>query len=417
MRIDADVIILAGGLGQRLRHVTGDTQKVMAPIAGKPFLRWLLDCLTDRGARRFVLAVGYRAEQIEAYFGASYNGAELVYSREETPLGTGGAIRQALEMCRTEDVIVLNGDTFFDVNLSALLRAHREKRAALTLSLKPMTDFDRYGTVSVGADGRITGFHEKKPVREGLVNGGVYAIRRDAADAMPEGRFSFEKEVLEPLALPAFGVVSDGYFIDIGVPGDYFRAQTEIPLRFGQTVFPAAFLDRDGVINKEKRHLWKIEDFEFIEGAPKAMARLREQGYLIIVITNQAGVAKGFYTEEDIAALHGFIREQLRDTAYIDAVYYCPYHPRGQVEAYRRDSRDRKPDPGMVERAVADFAAKGITIDLSRSILVGDTEKDIETGINAGIGRKILVRSGHAIPDERASKADVIVDSLADVKG
>ena len=415
MRIDADVIILAGGLGERLRHVVSDTQKVMAPIAGRPFLRYLLDGLIAQGARRFVLAVGYKSEQIEAYFGNAYNGTAIVFSREEMPLGTGGAIRQALEMCETEDVIVVNGDTYFDADLAALLRAHRETGAALTLSLKPMTDFDRYGTVSMDETGRVTGFHEKKPVQAGLINGGVYAVKKEAAAAMPTGRFSFEREILEPLKLVTFGVVSDGYFIDIGVPGDYFRAQTEIPLRFGQTTFPAAFLDRDGVINKEKRHLWRIEDFTFIPGAPRAMARLREQGYLIIVITNQAGVAKGFYTEDDIAVLHGYMKEQLKDTAFIDAIYYCPYHERGQVEAYRRDSRDRKPGPGMIERAVADFAAKGIAIDLAKSIIVGDTEKDIETGINAGIGKRILVRSGHAIPDESATKADVIVDSLADV--
>ena len=415
MRIDADVIILAGGLGERLRHVVSDTQKVMAPIAGRPFLRYLLDGLIAQGARRFVLAVGYRAEQIETYFGGVYNGAEIVYSREETPLGTGGAIRQALALCETEDAVVVNGDTYFDVDLPALLQAHRQTGAVLTLSLKPMTDFDRYGTVDMDEAGRITGFHEKKPVRAGLINGGVYAVSKSVLPRLPEGRFSFENEILEPLALPTYGVVSDGYFIDIGIPGDYFRAQTEIPLRFGKNVFPAAFLDRDGVINKEKRHLWKVEDFEFIDGAPQAMARLREQGYLIIVITNQAGVAKGFYTEDDIAVLHNHMKEQLRDTAFIDAIYYCPYHPRGQVERYRIDSRDRKPGPGMIEQAVADFKAKGITIDLSRSMIVGDTEKDIETGINAGIGRRILVRSGHAIPDESESKADEIFDSLADV--
>ena len=415
MRIDADVIILAGGFGERLRHVVSDTQKVMAPIAGRPFLRFLLDGLLAQGARRFVLAVGYRAEQIEAYFGSEYNGARIVYSREETPLDTGGAIRQAMEMCETENVIVVNGDTYFGAELSALLRTHRETGAELTLCLKKMTDFDRYGTVDLAADGRIAGFREKKPVKEGLINGGVYAVRKSVLPLLPEGRFSFEKEILEPLKLATFGVVSDGYFIDIGIPADYFRAQTEIPLLFGQTVFPAAFLDRDGVINKEKHHLWKPEDYEFIDGAPQAMAQLREQGYLIIVITNQAGVAKGYYTEADVAVLHAYIIELLKDTAFIDAFYYCPYHPRGLVEEYRADSRDRKPNPGMIERAVADFAKKGITIDLSRSLLVGDTEKDIDTGINAGIGRKILVRSGHLIPDESESKADEIVDSLADV--
>ena len=111
-----------------------------------------------------------------------------------------------------------------------------------------------------------TGFREKKPVREGLINGGVYTVSKSALPRLPEGRFSFEKEILEPLKLATFGKVCDGYFIDIGIPGDYFRAQTEIPLLFGQTTFKAAFLDRDGVINKEKRHLWKTEDFEFIDG-------------------------------------------------------------------------------------------------------------------------------------------------------
>ena len=417
MRIDADVVILAGGLGERLRHVISDTQKAMAPICGKPFLCYLLDELIAQGAQRFVLAVGYQSKQIEAYFGNAYRGVEIVYSREETPLGTGGSIRQALGFCKTTDVIVVNGDTFFDANLSALLQTHRKKRAALTLALKPMTGFDRYGTVSLAADCRIVGFHEKKPVKAGLINGGVYAIKKSVAKKMPSGRFSFEKKVLEPLKLDTFGTVFNGYFIDIGVPSDYFRAQTEIPLRNGQTAFKAAFLDRDGVINKEKDYLWKIKDFEFIDGAPQAMARLRAQGYLIIIITNQAGVAKGFFTENDIAILHSYMKEQLKDTTQIDAIYYSPYHPHGSVECYRADSRNRKPSPGMIDHAVADFATKGITIDLSRSLIVGDTEKDIETGINAGIGRKVLVRSGHTIPDESASNADEIVDSLADVTG
>lgn len=410
-----DVMILAGGLGTRLSHVVTDTQKTMAPVAGKPFLSYLVNRLIDLGAGRIVFAVSYHHEQIRAYFGDEYRGAEIVYSVETTPMGTGGAIRQALSLCRTENVFIFNGDTRFDAELAALEALHREKNAEITIAARKLTNVTRSGTLCFDAQGKVTSFNEKKTVGEGYINGGIYLVRRNITEHLPAGKFSFETDVLEPLTFDTYCTVSDGYFIDIGVPSDYFRAQTEIPLRSGIHTFKAAFLDRDGVICREKHHLYKPEDFEFIEGVPEAIERLREQGYLIIVITNQAGVAKGLYTEDDVNALHEHMKTLLRDRTFIDAVYYCPYHPEGSVERYRAVSPDRKPAPGMILRAVSDFRKKGIELDLASSILVGDTERDIETGVNAGIGKKILVRSGHAIPDESASRADLILNSLADL--
>lgn len=407
-----DVIILAGGLGTRLRHVVSDTQKAMAPVNGRPFLYYIAEYLIARGAQKIVFAVSYRSEQIREYFGNEYKGVKILYSEEAEPLGTGGAIKQALELCTSENVFILNGDTFFDVDLSALEKRHAELKADITLSVREVGCRDRSGVVVFDENGNITAFNEKKSIERGYINGGTYLVKRSIAEKLPDGKFSFETDVMEKLVFRMAAVPFDGYFIDIGVPSDFFRAQTEIPLKFGIKTFRAAFIDRDGVICKEKHHLYKTEDFEFIDGAPEALAALREKGYLVIVVTNQAGVAKGLYTEDDVNALHAYMTQLLKDRAVIDGIYYCPYHPEAVVEKYKKDSPERKPSPGMIERAVEDFAQKGINIDLKKSLMIGDTERDMETGINAGVGRKVLVRSGHTIPDEGESRADIVTDSI-----
>lgn len=408
-----DVIILAGGLGTRLAHVVADTQKTMAPVGGEPFLLYLVKHLVGKGCKKIVFAVSYHHEQIENRFGSRFEGAEILYSVENEPMGTGGAIKRALSLCDTENVLIFNGDTFFDADLDALMCKHTASGAYITLAARELENVDRSGTLEADGDGRITAFAEKKKLDRALINGGIYAVRRDIAGKLPDGKFSFEKDVLEKLVFPVYCTVSDGYFIDIGVPSDYFRAQTEIPLKFGQKRFKAAFLDRDGVICREKHHLYKTEDFEFINGVPRALSKLREKGYLIFVITNQAGIAKGYYTEKDVEILHDYMCKLLDGTVYFDGIYYSPYHPEGIVEKYRKESDDRKPGTGMIKKAEAFMASRGMELDYENSVLVGDTENDILTGINAGIGSNFLVRSGHAIPDEKKSKADGIFDDLA----
>lgn len=407
-----DVIILAGGLGTRLRHVVSDTQKTMAPVNGRPFLYYITERLIKSGVKKIVFAVSYHSEQIKEYFGDEYKGIEVLYSEETEPLGTGGAIKRALSLCSSENVFILNGDTFFDVDFSLLEERHKAIAADITLSVREVECRDRSGVVVFDGNGVITAFNEKKSIEKGYINGGVYLVKRSLTEKLPDGKFSFETDVMEKLVFRMSAVPFGGYFIDIGVPSDFFRAQTEIPLKCGINTFRAAFIDRDGVICREKHHLYKKEDFEFVEGAPEALAALREKGYLVIVITNQAGVAKGLYTEDDVNALHEYMTLLLKDRAVIDGIYYCPYHPEGSVEEYKKDSPERKPAPGMITRAVSDFAKKGINIDLTDSVIIGDTERDIETGINAGVGTTVLVRSGHKIPDEKKSRADIITDSI-----
>lgn len=158
----------------------------------------------------------------------------------------------------------------------------------------------------------------------------------------------------------------------------------------------AVFIDRDGTINKEVNYLFKPSDFEFIPGAADAIKVFHDLGYLVIVITNQAGVAKGYYTEDDVKTLHCYIDEQLsKSDTYIDAYYYCPHHPEGVIPEYKTVCDCRKPAIGMIIKAKNDFYDKGIDILLSESIMIGDKELDVEAGKNSGIGKCILVRSGH----------------------
>lgn len=229
-----EVIILAGGLGTRLRSVVQDVPKCMAPVADRPFLWYLLKYLSHYDVERVVLSVGYLRDVIIDWidqFGDEFP-FSFDYAVETTPLGTGGGIKLALGKCFKSDVIVLNGDTFFNVDLDELYGRHRLYPAAITLALKPMTDFDRYGNVIIN-NNQIVAFEEKKKCKQGLINGGVYVINRlnEFFDGLPD-KFSFETEVLESQCQLSnlYGVVQDGYFIDIGIPEDYERANEELPV-------------------------------------------------------------------------------------------------------------------------------------------------------------------------------------------
>jgi D-glycero-alpha-D-manno-heptose 1-phosphate guanylyltransferase len=224
-----ECIILCGGLGTRLAHVVADVPKSMAPIGDRPFLSYILDDLIAKGIRRFVLAVGYKKESVSGFYGSDYKGVSVDYSAEDSPLGTGGAIRKALDLCKGTHVFVVNGDTFFDVDLKSMLAAATDNGFDVTIAVKQLANFDRYGTVSID-DGVVVKFHEKAATRKGFINGGVYLIGQRLKERLPEGRFSFERDFMEQrtesIRIGAFP--SDGYFIDIGVPEDYRRACTDL---------------------------------------------------------------------------------------------------------------------------------------------------------------------------------------------
>jgi len=226
-------IVLAGGLGTRLRSVISDLPKPMAPVAGKPFLHYIFLYLQKQGIADAVLSVGYKSELIQEFFGEKYVGINIRYAVENEPLGTGGGIAQAMSLIDS-DAFVLNGDTFFDVDLAELHEFYTRRSSDIALALKRMYHFDRYGTVEIGNQERVLQFHEKQYRAEGLINGGVYVLNKNLFKKVEEieetvlpQKFSFEKDILEKHLLPLHyhGKEFKGYFIDIGIPEDYDKAQ------------------------------------------------------------------------------------------------------------------------------------------------------------------------------------------------
>lgn len=224
-------IILAGGLGTRLRSAVSELPKCMAPVNGKPFLAFVVDHLKKEGISKFIFSVGYKHEAIVEFVNKEYGSSGIDFSIEEEPLGTGGAIKLACKKSSHQNVLVVNGDTLFKVKLDSLNSFHEKNNADCTLSLKPMQNFDRYGVVELNKDNSIRDFKEKKYYENGLINGGIYALNvpNFLKEELPD-KFSFEKDYLEKNVnqRKLFGVIQDDYFIDIGIPEDYERAKREL---------------------------------------------------------------------------------------------------------------------------------------------------------------------------------------------
>jgi len=377
-----EAIVLAGGLGTRLREAVPDLPKTLAPVAGRPFLGHVIDALRMQGIQRFVFALGYKSELILDYLKADYKTLDYTYVVEEEPLGTGGAIRYALTAATTANVLVVNGDTLFRVDVERLALLHDGRDADCTLALKPMKEFERYGVVRINDEGRITAFEEKKWYGEGLINGGVYLIRRERFLALPfPPKFSFEKDYLEARFEDGafYGSVQEGYFIDIGIPEDFSRAQDELKLKpldlHHIDKSWTLFLDRDGVINDEIQgdYVLHWKGFVFSTGVLESFRKLSEAFGRIIIISNQRGVGKGLMTEADLQSIHHEMKREVEIVGgKIDALYYC---------TEKEDTCfNRKPNPGMALQAMRDFS----DIDPSRSLMVGNKITDMQFGRAAG---------------------------------
>lgn len=377
-----EAVVLAGGFGTRLAHVVPDVCKPMAPVAGEPFLRRVLDQLDDAGFARVIIADGYRREQIESYFMGTYRGLEIDYSSESAPLLTGGAVKRALQTCTQTEVFVLNGDTWFDVDFSSMessLAAHAE--GACCIATKRMRTFDRYGTLDVNECGTVQSFREKQFCSEGLINGGVYLIRRTALESEPDV-FSLENDWFQNMAREGALVACEtgGDFIDIGIPEDYDQAQAMFA-GMGDS-YPLALFDRDGTINVDTGHMHRLEECELIESTVEIMRRYsKNPRWRIVVVTNQAGVAKGMYSIAGMRLLHRKMAELLKkNDVSVDAWYFCPHHP-----DFTGDCECRKPKPGMLQRAIRDFRANP-----AQCVMYGDSEKDKLAAKAAGIRFKLV---------------------------
>ncbi len=367
-------VILSGGFGTRLSHVVSDVPKPMAPIKDVPFLEYIIKTLKIQGFDSFIFLTGYKSECIENYFKDLENAK---FIKEETALGTGGAILNAYHSL-ADEFFVINGDTFFDIDYSLLEDFSKDKEC--TIALRYSDNVERYGFVDIDDNYKVKSFIEKGNLPpdkiDGFINGGIYYIKKSILYGLANG-FKGEFISLETQIFPEllkrgdlYALPIGGCFIDIGIPEDYHRAQELIPNWLKQVSKPALFVDKDGTVieNTEYPH---GKDFKLIPSTVDIVKSYFDRGYHIIMVTNQAGIAKNKFTFEQMKeGFEGIKEVYLSNGITFGDIEFCPYHKDGVIKEYAYDTILRKPNPGMLLSA-----CEKLKIDLKTSVMLGDNEK------------------------------------------
>lgn len=395
-----DVVILAGGLGTRLRSVIKEIPKPMAPVNGKPFLAYLLRHLDVSIIRKFVFSVGYKYQVIENYFGNSFLGIPIEYCIENEPLGTGGGIKKALDFVQTKHCAIINGDTFLDEDLSEGLQYHLNTQSEFTICLKKMDHPYRYGTVLLKKN-KIVQFLEKDAsLTQGIINAGIYFAQTSVIkNNLPnEEKFSFETDFLECQIQhhSFFGYVTDADFVDIGIPEDYKLFQN-IQIAKKQNIL---LLDRDGVINVYHHYDYvkKVEEFNLINGVLASLKIVRDFYDFIYIITNQQGIGRQLMAETDIENVHLKFYEMVKNAqSFFPTIFYAPY-------LKTENHHWRKPKTGMV-----DYLTDILKVSTNQLVfnVCGDAPTDMELGDNIQ-GLKIRIQN----PYQKCENFDQTFDSL-----
>lgn len=386
-------VILVGGLGTRLGTLTATTPKPLLPVAGRPFLDTLIQWLARAGVEDIILSTGYLAGTFSAFLAEGqasgrWTGPEVVpvkvrESREETPLGTAGALT-LLRGQLDDRFFLVNGDSFFACDpVAVAARAEVLPADHAVMTIRAVPDTSRFGRVETDGTDRVTGFREKGVPGPGMINAGISVLPTSVLDRIRATPCSVEAEIYPALAAEGLlhAVPQEGFFIDIGLPETYAEAQTALPRALRR---PAVFFDRDGVLNHDGAgYAHRVADLQLMPGAARAVALARARGFRTVVVTNQAGIARGYYDESAMRAFHRALNARLRAEAggWIDAFYHCPFHPDAAVAALRAENHpDRKPNPGMILRAAHD-----LDLDLAQSLLIGDRDSDIAAASAAGV--------------------------------
>ena len=400
-------VINAGGKGTRISSLFADIPKPMIEIAGHPVLEREIDCLRSQGFDDLIITVSYLAESITNYFGSGENfGVKIEYFTEPEPLGTAGALFMLRDKL-TEPFLLINGDILFDVDLRRFAAYHAKKGGLVSIFTHPNNHPYDGCVIAADENSAITHYFPKEEPRpqwyRNRVNAGLHIISPEVLDITPHDspKVDLDREILRPLCGTGklFCYDSPEYVRDMGTPERYREVCADflsgkVQARNLRNKQRAIFLDRDGTINRPAGFISNIDDFELLPGVPEAVRLINESGYLAIVATNQPVIARGELTYEGLREIHNKMETLLgNEGAYLDAIYTCPHHPDkgfdGEVSSLKVDCTCRKPKPGMLISAAID-----LNIDLSNSWMIGDSERDILAGRDAGC-RTALIGTGN----------------------
>ncbi len=371
-------VILVGGKGKRLGSITSNCPKPMQLIKNKPFLDTLIWNLKRHSIRRIVLLTGYLSETFENYYGdGSRFGISIKYSKETNQAGTGGALKLA-EKYLDDYFFLINGDTLFDINYLDLAYSFNLDKVGI-MALYKVKDVEQYGTVKISKN-LIESFNEKSERNQGYINSGVGIFKKEICNYINKIPSSLEKDIFPLLVKERklLGKKYNSFFIDIGLPESLKDARRILP---NWRKKPALFLDRDGTINKDFGYVYTKKDFKWIKGAKDLIKYANDIGIIVIIITNQSGIARGFYSENDFFELTEDINKDLiLMGAHIDATYFCPHHPQKGKGKYKIECNCRKPKSGMFESALNDWK-----LNIKNCIAIGDKPRDIKAAESLGI--------------------------------
>lgn len=386
-------VILAGGLGTRLKSVNKDIPKPMTLICNKPVLEHQIEFLKKSGITDFILITGYLSDQIKDYFkdGKALN-VDISYFEESEPLGTAGAL---FHLGLDEDFLLCNGDLIFDFCLSKMINFHKDRHSLATLLTHPNTHPYDSTLIVASDDGRVTDLIQKnnKPFAySNLCNAGIQIISPRLLELYKtSGKVDLDRDIIKPAIKTGkiYSYKTPEYVKDMGTPKRLIEAEFDIKSGFverknSSNLQKAVFLDRDGTINIHKGYITDPFEMELIPGVPEAISTFNKKGYLVIIVTNQPVIARGDCTIETLTQIHNRMETLLGENgAYVDAIYYCPHHPesgfKNEIKELKIPCECRKPNPGLLLKAKSDF-----NIDFSKSFMVGDSIRDIEAGKNAG---------------------------------
>jgi len=388
-------VIMAGGKGTRAASIASDIPKPMIPICGKSILEYQIDCLKRSNLTDIILVIGHLGEHIKNYFGdGSRFACNISYFTETEPLGTAGALYKIENL--TEDFLLLNGDVILDMDFTRMIDFHKKKNAHVTLAVHPNSHPFDSALIVCNNECQVTGWINKEDERtfyKNIVNAGVHILTLDFLKKSPQSKekVDLDRDILKPNigCGGIFAYSTPEYIKDMGTPERYAQVTNDIQkgIVHGKNLSEkqkAVFLDRDGTINIYDDFIRKPEEFRLFDRAAEAIKTINSLGYLVIIITNQPVIARGEVDFDTLDRIHMKMETDLgHNGAYIDDLFYCPHHPdkgfEGERPEYKIVCDCRKPKPGLIFQA-----AKKYNIELSQSYMVGDHDRDIQSGINAG---------------------------------